>query len=195
MATQDQLVGYFSDIAAAVDIPIVLYDNPVLTKNPLQPETVAEVRRKIPTVAGIKVSDQDCIKLQTLLNLVKDDPGFPVLTGSEFLIVVAMQMGCAGFVGGLHNICPDLAVALYESFRAGDVERARQLQQDIIATWNLFRYGNIWGAFDEALRYLGIWERATGKPYVTQMSEGNRQAVRNILDAYVKPYLRAPVER
>ena len=37
LATQENLISYFSDIAAAVDTPIFLYDNPVLTKNPIQP--------------------------------------------------------------------------------------------------------------------------------------------------------------
>src|SRR5215472_2549285 len=33
-ASQEHLYAYFSEIASAVDIPVVLYDNPVLTKNP-----------------------------------------------------------------------------------------------------------------------------------------------------------------
>jgi 4-hydroxy-tetrahydrodipicolinate synthase len=195
LATQKQLIAYFSDIAAAVDIPIFLYDNPVLTKNHILPETVAELRQRIPSIVGIKVSNQDCANLQAILTLLRQDAGFSVLTGSEILMLVGLQMGCDGCVGGLHNLCPHMAVALYDAFCTGDQERAQELQQDLIATWQLFRYGAIWGGFDEALRYLGICERATGEPYVTPTSEGERQAVRDILDRYVKPYLAAPVCR
>ena len=189
-ATQDHLIAYFSEIAAAVDIPVFLYDNPALTKNPIHPETVAELRSRIPHLAGIKVSNQDCVNLQRLLHLMEGDSDFSVLTGSEFLVVLHLRMGCDGFVGGLHNLCPHMSVALYKAVQAGDLERAEQLQRDLIATWQIFRRGSIWGAFDEALRYLGICDRATGAPYVTAMSEEDRRAVRAILEEYViRPYL------
>lgn len=194
MATQEHLVAYFSEVAAAVSIPLFLYDNPVLTKNPIHPETVAELRRKIPHLVGIKVSNQDCLNLQNLIQLMKHDKDFSILTGSEFLISLHLRMGCDGFVGGLHNLCPHLSTALYRAFRDGDHALADKLQADLTATWQLFRHGSIWGAFDEALRYLGICNRATGRPYVTSLSEAERIAVRGIVEHnIVQPYLAAGV--
>ena len=107
---------------------------------------------------------------------------FAILTGSEFLIVAALQMGCHGCVGGLHNICPRIAVELYDAFRTGDLDTARQRQQSSIEAWQIFKHGAIWGAFDEALRWLGVCERATGDPYVTQLTADERAAVRAILE-------------
>lgn len=193
IATQEHLIAYFSEIAAAVDIPVFLYDNPVLTKNHIQPDTIARLHQQIPHLAGIKISNSDYANLQTVLQLTRHDPNFSVVTGHEFLILVGLQMGCDGFVGGSHNLCPHIAVALYRAFVEGDIPRAAQLQQDLIATWQVFRQGSIWGAFDEALRHLGICERATGAPYVTSMTDAEKQIVRGILDQYVKPYLTAPV--
>jgi dihydrodipicolinate synthase/N-acetylneuraminate lyase len=188
-ATQEHLYAFFSEIAAAIDLPIFLYDNPVMTKNSIHPETVARLRQEVPQIVGIKESDQDCANLQKLIELNKDD-GFSILTGSEFLIVVGLQMGCDGFVGGLHNICPQTAVALYDAYRSGDLSAAHKLQRDLAAAWELFRYGNIWGAFDEALRYLGIAERATCAPYVSKLAPAEAAKVHAIIDHYVKPYLR-----
>lgn len=190
-ATQQHLIDYFGEIAAATSVPVFLYDNPVMTKNKLEAETVAELKRRIPTLAGIKVSDSDCAKLQAIVTLTRGYGDFPVITGSEFLIVVALQMGCQGAVGGLYNLCPHLAVALWDAYQAGDLARAQALQQDMIAAWQVFRYGSIWGAFDEALRYLGICERATGRPYVTELDNASREAVRRILDQQVMPYVTA----
>lgn len=194
-ATQENQLAYFSEIAAAVDLPIFIYDNPVLTKNPIHPQTVAELRRKIPSVVGVKESNQDIYNLQTLLDLTSDQEDFTVLTGSEFLIVVALQMGCSGFVGGLHNLCPHMAVQLYKSYCSGDLQGARRLQKDLISTWQIFKYGNIWGAFDEALRYLGLADRATGAPYVSRLTPDETTKVREILDHYVMPYLDRSTER
>jgi len=187
-ATQENLYAYFSEIAAAVDLPIFLYDNPVMTKNSISPETVARIRNDVPHIVGIKESNQDCINLQRLIQLNRD-ADFSILTGSEFLIVVGLQMGCDGFIGGLHNICPHIAVALYRAYCNGDLDGARKLQDDLAATWEVFRYGNIWGAFDEALRHLGIAECATGAPYVSRLTTEEAAKVHAILDKQVKPYL------
>ena len=189
LATQDHLLAYFSEIAATVDVPLFLYDNPVLTKNPIKPETLAELKRRVPTLAGIKVSNQDCVNMQTLLALMRGEKDFAVLTGSEFLTRVHLEMGCDGFVGGSHNLCPHMAVAFWEAHARGNRARAVDLQEDLISTWQVFRHGDVWGAFDEALRYLGICQRATGRPYVTELSQNERAAVHGILDRYVKPYL------
>ena len=187
LATQEHLVAYFSEIAAAVDLPVFLYDNPVLTKCNILPETVARLRQLVPHIVGIKESNQDSINLQELLHLMKGDSDFSVLTGSEFLILTHLQMGCDGCVGGLHNLCPHIAVGLYSAFQTGDLARARQLQRDLIEAWQVFRYGSIWGGFDEALRYLGICERATAAPYVTPLTEEERVKVRAIVDRCMRP--------
>lgn len=189
-ATQENLQAFFSEVAAATDLPFFLYDNPVLTKNNIHPETVAQLREQMPHLAGIKESNQDCVNLQRLIELNHGE-SFSILTGSEFLILVGLQMGCDGFVGGLHNICPHMAVALYRAYRSAQIDSARELQRNLASTWELFRYGNIWGAFDEALRYLGIAESATGAPYVSKLTSPEASQVHAIIDRFVKPYLSA----
>ncbi len=187
LAEQDHLVRYFSEIAAAVDLPIVLYDNPVLTKNPIHPETVIRLRARIPHLVGMKESNQDCVNLQLLLELTRNEENFSVLTGSEFLIVVGLQMGVKGCVGGIHNICPSIAVELYEAFLKGDIETARKRQEVLTQLWQIFRQGSVWNAFEEALRFLGICERTAGEPYVTPLSQAERDNIRNILARYLVP--------
>lgn len=192
-ATQEHLYAYFSEIAAAVDLPIYLYDNPVMTKNYIHPETVARLREDIPHIVGIKESNQDCQNLQRLIDLNKTND-FSILTGSEHLIVVGLQMGCDGFIGGLHNICPHIAVALYRAFLNGDLDGARGFQRDLTATCELFKYGAIWGGFDEALRYLKIADCATGAPYVSRLTQDEAAKVDSIVDRYVGPYLHNAVK-
>ncbi len=187
LATQDQLIRYFSEIAASVDLPILIYDNPALTKNPIHPETVCQLRSRIPNLVGIKESNQDCINLQLLLDLIGQEDGFSVLTGSEFLIVVGLQMGVAGCVGGVHNLCPQVAVELFEAFCNGDIDRANRCQKILIEIWQIFRNGGVWSAFEEALRYLGICERIAGEPYVSALTPEEKAKVHAILAQHLKP--------
>ncbi len=187
LASQDQLVRYFSEIAASVDLPIVIYDNPVLTQNPIQPETIVRLRAQIPHLVGVKESNQDCVNLQLLLELTRNEEHFTVLTGSEFLIVVGLQMGVKGCVGGVHNLCPRVAVELYEAFLKGDIETAKDRQRVLTEIWQIFRQGGVWSAFEEALRYLGICERAAGEPYVTPLSATECENIRGILARHLPP--------
>jgi 4-hydroxy-tetrahydrodipicolinate synthase len=181
MAQQEHLIRYFSDIAAAVDLPIVLYDNPVLTKNPIHPETIMELKRRVPNLVGVKESNQDCVNLQCLLDLNRGDESFSILTGSEFLIVVGLQMGVDGCVGGIHNICPRIAVNLYEAFRRGDISAAHAHQLALTEVWQIFKYGDVWGGYEEALRSMGICDRAAGEPYVTPLTDEEKLEVQDIL--------------
>jgi len=93
----------------------------------------------------------------------------------------------------LHNVCPNIAVELYNAFRAGDLETARQRQQSLIETWQIFKHGAIWGAFDEALRWLGMCERATGAPYTTALSAEEQSSVHAILEKHVRPCIAASI--
>jgi 4-hydroxy-tetrahydrodipicolinate synthase len=188
-AAQEHLISFYSEIAAAVDLPILLYDNPVMTKNRILPETVAVLRGNVPNIIGIKESNQDYVNLQNLVDLMRNDKGFSVLTGNEFLMLVGLQAGCSGVVGGLHNVCPHLAVTLYDAFCAGDLETARDLQRDLAQTWQLFQYGQVWGGFDEALRYLKIADRATGAPYISKLTAQEADEVHIIVDRFVRPFL------
>ncbi|MFP5230919.1 MAG: dihydrodipicolinate synthase family protein [Acidobacteriota bacterium] len=187
LADQDQLFRYFCEIAAAIDIPMVIYDNPVLTKNPILPETILRLRAQIPHLVGVKESNQDCVNLQTLLDLTRNEKNFSVLTGSEFLIVVGLQMGVQGCVGGVHNLCPQVAVELYDAFLKGDIDTANDRQRVLTEVWQIFRQGGVWSAFEEALRYLGLCERAAGEPYVHPLSSEERENIRTILARHLAP--------
>ena len=157
----------------------------VLTKNPLQRETILELRRRVPNGIGVKESNQDCVNMQRLLALTRDERGLPVLTGSEFLILAGLQMGVHGCVEGLHNLCPHIVAGLYEASRLGDLETARERQTELIELWRIFNCGRIWGVFDEALHWLGIFRRAMGAPYITTLSEEEHAKVHAIVARYL----------
>ena len=162
LAVQEHLVNYFIEIAESVECPVFLYDNPTLTKNPIHPETVAELRRRVPTdhrhqgeQPGLRQSPEAAADCSGRI------PRFSILIGSESLLVVGLQMGCDGFVGGLHNVCPALAVAFYDAFVAGDLERARDLQQQLVESRRFFVSATSGAA---STRRCGISRFASARP-------------------------------
>jgi dihydrodipicolinate synthase/N-acetylneuraminate lyase len=110
---------------------------------------------------------------------------FSVCVGTEFLAAPALAMGCDGVIAGMHNICPNIAVELYQSVRDGDLARADRLQQTLIDLFTIFRVGGVWGAFEIALRYLGICEKTTTKPFASITDPGVESRIRQILTKYL----------
>ena len=179
--TEPEMRTFFSGLAETAEIPVLIYDNPIRTHCHVRPETIAALRQAHPNIVGVKESNQDCFNLQTLLDLVGDDDDFSVLTGSEGLLLVSLRMGCHGSIGGLHNVCPELVVECDRAFQAGDLKRAKAMQDAMIRVAEIFRYGAIWGGFNEALRYLGICEQASVEPFTTALSAEEAERVRTIL--------------
>jgi len=57
---------------------------------------------------------------------------FSILTGSEFLILTHLQMGCDGCVGGRAQSLPAYClVGLYDAFKQEISPARRQLQRDL----------------------------------------------------------------
>ncbi|SRR5579872_344705 len=188
-ATQDQLIGFYKEVAAASSTRMLLYDNPGMTKNRILPETVEVIRTGIPNIIGIKESDGDPGNLKKLVALTRGEASFCVFAGNERLMLAGLQMGCAGSIAGLHNICPKLVVDLYRAHRAGNVEIAQDLQQNLDEVWHIFQYGNLWGGFDEGLRYLGLAKSVVGAPYSSKLTASEAERIRNIIDRFVGPGL------
>ncbi len=172
---------FFSVLAAETAVPLLIYDNPGRVHCSVTPDILIELHQQYPAVVGVKESNQDCGNLQAVLEAAAPHEQFSVLTGSETLMLVGLQMGCHGSIGGLHNLCPGLAVECYRAFREGRLEAAREAQRRMNHIAQVFQYGAIWGGFDEALRYLGVCEQASAQPYRRELSDVERAQVRRIL--------------
>jgi 4-hydroxy-tetrahydrodipicolinate synthase len=187
-ADQSHLISFYTEVAAACELPVFLYDNPALTKNEITPETVVALTTNVQRIIGMKESTPDDSKLKKLVDLSrKAAQSFSVFSGNERLMLRGLELGCAGSIGGLYNICPSLAVALYTNYGDGNLDTARKLQCDLNQVWGLFEYGNVWGGFDEALRYLGLAERVSGSPYVSKLTPAEAEQIHVILDRFVRP--------
>jgi 4-hydroxy-tetrahydrodipicolinate synthase len=124
--TQRELADHFRRIAEATSLPLLLYNNPATCGGVrLEPETVARLA-EIANVVGIKDSSGD---LQNTVEMIRlAPPDFAVMMGRDTLIFSALMMGAKGAVPASGNIAPELLVAIYESFRRGDLEASKAAQ-------------------------------------------------------------------
>ncbi|WP_238364796.1 dihydrodipicolinate synthase family protein [Mesobacterium pallidum] len=118
--TEDELVAHYSAIAGAIDIPVMVYNNPATSNVDLLPETVARIAR----IAGcdyIKESTMDVTRIRDILLLAGDDMTvFGGIMGFESFVEGAM-----GWVAVASNVAPAAMVEIFDRTMAGDLAGAK----------------------------------------------------------------------
>jgi len=178
--TQEQGKNFFRDISNAAQTPVLLYNNPYLTKFDFEISSLVELADE-PNIVGLKETNQDCNRWTNLFEAfrgTKDD--FSILLGTELLIPQGLMMGANGAIGGAHNIAPKFGVELYEATIEGNYQRAFELSRMLGKVCKIFEYGEIWGGFEASLQVLGICEKTVFAPYHSATDE-DREKVKEIL--------------
>ena len=127
--SSDALRAHYVEVAEQSPIPIILYNVPIFTMLNMGAELAVELASH-PNIVGIKDSAGDMLQVQEICRLAPAD--FSVLTGSGSLLLAALTVGAQGAILAVANIAYDLAVDLMEAFERGDLERARQLQHELV---------------------------------------------------------------
>ena len=97
--------AHFDAIAAATPLPLVLYNIPQMTHNPVTSATVQHALHH-EAVIGIKDSGSDWQVFTEVLALREQRPDFQVLQGAEHQSARAMLAGADGLVPGIANLIP-----------------------------------------------------------------------------------------
>lgn len=148
-------IHHVSTIAAANPLPLVLYNIPTATHNPMAPHTVRALL-EIDNLIGIKDSAGNWEDFQELLALRRIRPDFRVLQGAERLAAPSVLAGADGLVPGMGNLAPGLFDRLVQSAQAGERERALALQERVEALWHLHTHGFWLACLKYAASLLGF---------------------------------------
>ena len=152
--------AYFSRVADAAALPLVLYHIPAFTKVRIAlPAAVALASH--PRVAGLKDSGQDLRYTATLLDAVAAAgvaAGFSVLTGTDSLLVSSMLAGARGVICASANVVPELVLAVYDAVRAGKLDDALSQEARLRAINVACEAGAFPAAFKAAVASTGIGE-------------------------------------
>lgn len=188
MNSQQELLGYYRDLAQTLPVPVIAYNVPVLVKTPLEPATVETLARE-GTILALKDSGGNSSILREYIMRTKDIPGFTVLTGMEFLVDTAMQMGAHGSVPGIGNVAPAEYVQLYNLCLQGQYAEAREVQERLIRLFSICYQGSsrlsgsasALSGFKSALRWLGIIATCRMAPPLGSLTAEEEEKVRRIL--------------
>jgi 4-hydroxy-tetrahydrodipicolinate synthase len=148
----DAALTHYRRVAESVDLPVYVYHIPSKTGNALSLETL-DALAGIENLAGVKDSSKD---VPWLGQAIDAHPELTFLAGSDSLLFPGLEIGCSGMVSAVANVFPELVVDLYESYEAGDEERARELQSEVYDVRDAIKYGSYMAGVKSALPHVGF---------------------------------------
>lgn len=125
--TDEAMIGYYTDVADAVSVPVVAYNAPGFTGMTLSPQVV-EIISRHPNVIGLKDTSKG--NMSTYLSAAGED--FDILSGTVSTLFESMLLGAKGGVVSLANAFPATCCELYQACKALDLNKARRLHYMLI---------------------------------------------------------------
>ena len=123
----EYMFRYFTELADNLPKPLMIYNIKSTTHMSIPVEAVRQLSRH-ENIVGLKDSERDVDRLDTLVAFAKETPGFYYQLGWAARSVYALRAGADGIVPSTANAFPQLYNELYESSIGGDIERAEILQ-------------------------------------------------------------------
>ena len=121
--TQNGLVAHYEAVAAATDLPLILYNVPSRTGLNIQPDTAARMYREIDTVVGLKQASPDLAATGYLASI----SDMPIYSGNDDLTVPMLSLGGVGVITVLGNVVPAVTRDICRLWFAGQTDQSRDL--------------------------------------------------------------------
>ena len=165
-ASEEGVIEYFTEVARAVDIPIVLYTNPTLLGSDFTVESLVALSR-VPNIRYIKDATGDTGRILTLINRLGGK--LEVFSASAHIPTFVFLLGGVGWMAGPACVVPEAAAELYRRVMSGDVQGALALQRPLWSINECFRKYPLAACIKAALQIRGY---AVGDPIRPQGALG-----------------------
>jgi 4-hydroxy-tetrahydrodipicolinate synthase len=119
-----ETLAHFRSVAAATDLPIMCYNNPVSYGVDITPAMFAELADE-PKFVAIKESSENIRRITDLRNLYRDR--YLLFCGVDDLVLEAVLLGAVGWVSGLVNAFPEENRLLWDLATSGKYEQALKI--------------------------------------------------------------------
>ena len=176
--TQEGLYRHFSEIAKAVDMPLIIYNIQGRTGVNMETSTLSRLAKEHSNIIGVKEASGN---IAQMMDVIRELPkNFDVLSGDDNMTLPLMALGGKGVISVASNIIPKEMYELCEHALNGNFEEARKLHYNLLP---LFK-----GIFIEtnpipikaALAMKGMVKESYRLP-MCEMKAENKEKLRQIL--------------
>lgn len=133
-ATQKGLINHFTEIAKAVDLPIILYNIPGRTGCNILPETAAYLAKNVENIVAMKEATGNISQVTHTVQLCEG--ALDIYSGNDDYIVPILSLGGKGVISVLSNVAPKETHDIVAKYLAGDTKGSLELQLKYIPLIN-----------------------------------------------------------
>ena len=127
--SQRGLIEHYKAVAAASDLPLIMYNVPGRTGIKISVDTVVELA-KVPNIVAMKDATDDIAYAMEVLTRTKD-MDFDLYSGCDDNILPFIAAGGKGVISVLSNLYPRETEMFAQAALKGDLELARKMAYDL----------------------------------------------------------------
>jgi N-acetylneuraminate lyase len=136
--TDEAIVEHYKAVAASADLPFYVYNLPQSTGVEITVELMQKIQDGVPQLEGLKHSS---INFANVREWVKMD--LKCFIGSSMLMVPALSIGAVGCIDGPPCAAPELWVAIWKSWQAGNINEAMNAQKKASSFTEIMREAGV----------------------------------------------------
>jgi 4-hydroxy-tetrahydrodipicolinate synthase len=134
---QAGIEAHFRAIAAATELPVMLYDVPLRTGRRVAQDVLLRLFREVPNIVAFKDATGDAASSAALVAHAGEH--FDMYSGDDAATLPLLACGAVGVVGTTTHWTAPWFVRLLDAFGAGDIALARRLHAQLLPS---FRFVN-----------------------------------------------------
>ena len=132
--SQAGIEQHFRHVAAATDLPAMLYDIPVRTGRKISNEVIWRLVEDVPNIWAVKDAATNVAESARLI--AEAPAGFELYSGEDALTLALLAVGAVGVIGVATHWAAREAGEMIAAFSKGDVEHARSVNARLIESWD-----------------------------------------------------------
>ncbi|WP_460418935.1 dihydrodipicolinate synthase family protein [Pseudomonas sp. microsymbiont 2] len=175
-----EILQHYRAIGAAIDIPIMLYNNPATSGTDMPVELILRIVREVDNVTMVKESTGDIQRMHKLQLLGEGQ--VPFYNGCNPLALEAFVAGAKGWCTAAANLIPGLNQQLYQAVLAGELEQARTLFYRQLPLLDFILKGGLPATIKAGLDMTGLPVGEPRRP-VFGLDETGRVKLKALIDA------------
>lgn len=171
---QQSLASYYEVILKAVNIPMVVYNIPKFSKNPI-PHELLERLVLAGDVLGVKDSSGS---VESTAAYVREFPDLQIYFGADTDIAGALRAGAAGATSGLGNAFPALVKQVFDAYAdGGDMDAP---QRRILELFDMLKQFPKYGMLKYVMTLAGLPESFVRLPHI-DLADNQKRTIREML--------------
>ena len=177
--TDDEIFRYYGAICEAVDLPIMLYNNPVTSNVDMSAKLVARLAGAYKNIRYIKESSRDIARVSEVIDAT--DGVVRVYAGER--PVDSFLLGAIGWVNPYGNYIPRASNRMFELLEEGRIDEARRVQRLVDAMDHIIADGHpTYGhqCYSKRLAAIAGYPVGDVRPPLTKFSQLGEEGERRV---------------